>query len=138
MSDLLYYYNEMILKWSPGMIFIYEGDNDIAGGKKPFKILRTTRELIAKIKSDLPETEVIIISPKPSIARWHIIPKYRRLNRKFSRYCSENSNLEFADVWEVMLDEKGMVYQDIFIEDGLHMNQKGYDLWAGFLRKYFE
>jgi lysophospholipase L1-like esterase len=29
-----------------------------------------------------------------------------------------------------MLDEDGIVMQDIFLEDGLHMNKKGYDIWA--------
>ena len=97
--------------------------------------------IIAKTKEDkidLPQTEVVIISPKPSIARWHLAPKYNRLNRKFSRYCNKNSNLEFANVWNVMLDKDGMVFQDIFLEDGLHMNKKGYDLWAGLLREYLK
>ena len=138
MSDLLYFYNELILKRSPERIFIYEGDNDIADNKRPSKIFNTTKELIGKIKIDLPETEVILISPKPSIARWHLFPRYKRLNRKLSRYCSKNSSLEFANVWDVMLDENGMVFQDIFEEDGLHMNKKGYDLWAGLLREYLK
>ena len=39
---------------------------------------------------------------------------------------------------KVMLDENGMVFQDIFVEDNLHMNKKGYDLWAGFLGEYLK
>ena len=138
MSDLLFFYNELILIRSPGRIFIYEGDNDINDNKRPSEILKNTKQLIDKIKIDLPQTEVVIISPKPSIARWHLAPKYNRLNRKFSRYCNKNSNLEFANVWNVMLDKDGMVFQDIFLEDGLHMNKKGYDLWAGLLREYLK
>jgi lysophospholipase L1-like esterase len=138
MSDLIYYYNEIIFKWSPSQIFIYEGDNDINDNKRPAEILRTTRKLIGRIQIDLPETEVIIISPKPSIARWDLAPRYQRLNRKLSRYCDKNPNLEFADVWKVMLDENGMVFQDIFVEDNLHMNKKGYDLWAEFLGEYLQ
>ena len=128
MSDLLYYYEELILKISPHVIFIYEGDNDIADKKRPSGIIKTTKELVGKIKTDLPETEIILISPKPSIRRWDLTPKYERLNRKLSKYCEKTQSLEFADVWSAMLDEEGMVYQDIFLGDGLHMNEKGYDV----------
>ena len=33
-SDLLYFYNQLILKQKPDILFIYEGDNDIAANKK--------------------------------------------------------------------------------------------------------
>jgi lysophospholipase L1-like esterase len=29
-----------------------------------------------------------------------------------------------------MLDNKGNVFKDVFLEDGLHMNKKGYDIWG--------
>ena len=34
MSDLLYYSDSVIIKYKPVRVFIYEGDNDIAAGKK--------------------------------------------------------------------------------------------------------
>ena len=68
-SDLLHFYNEMIVKPAPEILFIYEGDNDLASNKKPKKILKEAKELAGKIQQDLPETRVIFISPKPSISR---------------------------------------------------------------------
>jgi lysophospholipase L1-like esterase len=35
-----------------------------------------------------------------------------------------------------MLDSDGNVMQDIFIEDGLHLNEKGYSIWTSTLKKY--
>jgi len=37
-----------------------------------------------------------------------------------------------------MLDENGDVFEDIFIDDGLHMNKKGYDLWAKVISEFLE
>jgi lysophospholipase L1-like esterase len=37
-----------------------------------------------------------------------------------------------------MLGENGNVFQDLFIEDGLHMNKKGYDLWAKVISQHLE
>jgi hypothetical protein len=82
------------------------------------------RKLVKMIQEDLPQTKVVFISPKPSIARKHLKAKYEKLNRKLSRYCNRKSYLEFADVWNNMLDNDGNVYEDIFIDDGLHMNKR--------------
>jgi lysophospholipase L1-like esterase len=138
-SDLLYFYNEMIVKPAPEILFIYEGDNDVASNKKPGKILKEAKQLAGKIKKDLPETRVVFISPKPSIARVHLKNTYIKFNKKLKKYCEKNDNIEFADVWYPMLDNKGNVYKDVFLEDGLHMNKKGYDIWGnvigGFLKE---
>lgn len=137
-SDLIYYYDDLILKRKPDILFVYEGDNDIASDKKPKQILKDAKLLVTKIKKDLPETKIILISPKPSIARKHLKKEYLKTNKKLKKYCKRTDNLEFADVWDPMHDENGNLYEDIFIKDGLHMNKKGYDIWAGVLEKYLD
>ncbi len=129
-SDLLYFYGELILKPKPEILLIYEGDNDIASNKKTRTIINEVKELTAKIKCDLPGTKIIFISPKPSIARVHLKNEYIRFNKKLKNYCNRQENVQYADVWSPMLDKKGNVFKDIFIEDGLHMNKKGYDIWG--------
>lgn len=137
-SDLIFYYDQLILKQKPEILFIYEGDNDIAGEKKPGLIKRQAKELYKRIRLDLPETKIIFISPKPSIARVNLKKDYEKLNRRLKRVCNRKDNLEFADVWYPMLDENGDVFQDIFIEDGLHMNKKGYDIWGKVISQYLQ
>lgn len=137
-SDLIYFYDELITKHKSEILFIYEGDNDIAGNKKPNKILKEAKGLFARIQKDLPETKVVLISPKPSIARKNLKKEYIKLNKKLERYCKKQDNLEFADVWSIMLDEKGNVFEDVFLEDDLHMNKKGYDLWAKVIGRFLE
>ena len=137
-SDLIYFYNELITKYKPDYLFIYEGDNDIAAKKKPGKIYKQAKGLVKQIKTDLPKTKVIIIAAKPSIARWNLSKQYIKLNRKLEKFCNKQANVDFADVWKIMLDKNGNVFQDIFIEDGLHMNKKGYALWKKEFDKYLE
>ncbi len=137
-SDLLYFYDKLITKQTPDILFIYEGDNDIAAGKKTSKIIKQAKELVTQIKADLPQTTIIFIAPKPSIARWNLKKDYKKLNKKLKKFCIKQDNTEFADVWNIMLDEKGNVYTDIFIEDGLHMNKKGYDLWAKVIGEFLK
>lgn len=137
-SDLIYFYDELILKPKPEILFIYEGDNDINDKKKPGKILKEAKQLTVKIKKDLPETRIIFISPKPSIARVHLKNEYIKFNKKLQKYCKKQENTGFADVWFPMLDSHGNVYKDVFLEDGLHMNKKGYDIWAKVMEGFME
>lgn len=137
-SDLLYFYNEMIVKPSPDFVFIYEGDNDLASNKKPRKILKEAKELSKKIQRDLPETRVVFISPKPSISRIKLKNSYITFNKKLKKYCEKNGKLEFADVWYPMLDNNGNVFKDVFLEDGLHMNKKGYDIWGKVIAEFLQ
>jgi lysophospholipase L1-like esterase len=103
--------------------------------KKPKTILTDTERIIEKIKRNYSDTEIVLIAAKPSLARWHLKRKYKKLNRKFQRLCKNDPSLEFADIWDTMLDGR-KVREDIFIEDGLHMNAKGYALWLPVIRTF--
>ena len=134
-SDLYQYYQELILQYNPKKVFIYEGDNDVASKKRTKDIIENTRQIVSKIKENNNATQVVIIAAKPSIARWSLKRRYRRLNRAFEKLCEQDSSLEYANVWDIMLDGK-KVRQDIFIGDGLHMNSKGYDLWFSVIKPF--
>ncbi len=134
-SDLSYYVYDLILRFNPKKVFIYEGDNDIFAKKKPNKIRRTIQDIIDGIHRNDSTTQVVFIATKPSIARWNLKGKYKRLNRKMERLAAENPLVGYADVWYPMLDGR-KVKQDIFIEDGLHMNAKGYQIWYDVLKPF--
>lgn len=134
-SDLIGYCDELILRFKPRKVFIYEGDNDISAGKKTKEIIRDISTIISKIRAQDATTEIVLIAAKPSLARWNFKRDYRRLNRKFRKLSRRDVQMDYADVWKPMLDHK-KVKEDLFIEDGLHMNAKGYDIWFEVLKPY--
>ncbi len=134
-SDLSYYIYDVILRFHPKKVFIYEGDNDIFAKKTPNTIIETIQDIIDGIHRNDSTTQVVLIAAKPSIARWNLKGKYKRLNRKFERLAKGNPSVAYADVWNPMLDGNN-VKQDIFIEDGLHMNAKGYQIWYDALKPF--
>jgi len=138
MSDLLYYVDELILNYSPDKIIIYEGDNDIASGKTTSEIIITTKELIRKIERKIPDAEIILISVKPSPARWVLKEEYESLNKKFEIFGQKNNNVSYVDVWNAMLDETGNPKKELFLNDGLHMNKSGYNLWGKEITKFLD
>ena len=42
--------------------------------------------------------------------------------------------MEFLDVATPMLNEDGSIKDDIFVQDNLHMNAKGYAIWTKVIR----
>ncbi|MBT8320659.1 MAG: G-D-S-L family lipolytic protein [Eudoraea sp.] len=134
-SDLLFYAAELILRYQPRKVFIYEGDNDLSEGKRPGKILKHINAILARIWLNYPGTEVVLISAKPSIVRWNRRRAFKRLNRRFKRMAKKQPNIGYVDVWTPMLSGKKLK-KDLFIEDGLHMNQKGYELWKQAIDPY--
>ena len=134
-TDLLAFLDELVLQYKPSTVFIYEGDNDIERKKKPAEILRVTGEIVSRIKQEESTNSIVIISAKPSISRWHLRRKYRRLNRKFKKMCEKDPVMEFANIWDPMLENKKLK-KDLFIEDGLHLNEKGYDIWYDVIKEF--
>ncbi len=136
MSDLLFYLEDLVLQYHPEQVFIYEGDNDVSEGKKAGRIRREARKVAEGITLSNPGAHICFISAKPSLARWELRTEYNKVNNSLSAYAASNEGIEFIDVWGVMVNPDGTPKKDIFIEDGLHMNKAGYDLWAGEIIKY--
>jgi len=132
-SDLLYYLDELVLDFNPSKVIIYEGDNDISSGHKINFILKNIKSIIKKIEEKNKYVQIILISAKPSIMRWDLRKKYIQLNKKYKNLALKNNNIHFADIWSQMIDS-GELKTDIFIEDGLHLNEKGYKIWEKVLR----
>nr|WP_299174424.1 GDSL-type esterase/lipase family protein [uncultured Allomuricauda sp.] len=133
--DLERFLDELILNYDPKQVFIYEGDNDISSKRKPKAIEGTIHDIVEELQRRSPEMEIVLISAKPSISRWHLKRKYKRLNKKLSKLAAEMKNVRYADVWSIMLNKRKLKTH-LFIEDGLHMNRQGYDLWYAVLKDY--
>lgn len=133
--DLFEHLQPLVLSYKPKMVFIYEGDNDINFRKRPKRVIRITKKIIDTIWQHYPETEVVLISSKPSIVRWHLKKRYIKLNLKLKEFAERTPRVAFANVWDIMLMNE-VINESLFIEDGLHMNQKGYDLWYEVIKSF--
>ena len=138
MSDLLHYTDDLVVKHKPATVCVYEGDNDLEAGKNVLGIINDFMSFIGKMNAELPDVQLVFISPKPSIARWELRDNYMYLNKALSAALEHFDNCYFVDVWTPMFDSEGYLRQDLFIEDGLHMNDKGYEIWTTEVRKVLD
>jgi lysophospholipase L1-like esterase len=136
-SELVYYFDQLILPYQAKKIFIYEGDNDLASGVDIKTIMAANDTLLKLIRSKVSKkVKVYFISPKPSLARKALKENYLAYNKTLKAWIDQQKNVTFIDVWPVLTDEKGDVKTDIFVSDGLHLNKKGYDLWSAEIGKH--
>jgi lysophospholipase L1-like esterase len=138
MSDLLYYSDSVIIKYKPVQVFIYEGDNDIAAGKKAGDVIWAAMELFGKMIKKIPDIQIVIISVKPSVLRWNLKDEYLKLNIQYELLSLSNKNIKFVDVWTPLLNKEGSPKKEIFISDSLHINKLGYDIWAREIKKFIK
>lgn len=135
-TDLIHYADRVIFPYKPSMIFVYEGDNDIAQGDTPETILANAKKLRGMIRNALGNTPVVFISPKPSLARWNLKAEYESVNSVLKKYAEAEPDTEFADVWTPSLGNDGKVLDNIFLKDDLHMNARGYQIWQKVLTPF--
>jgi lysophospholipase L1-like esterase len=128
-ADANHYADRVVLKYKPRVIVFYSGDNDIAGGKPPHEVFDNFQEFVDRIHNELPEARILVLSIKPSIARQKFWPKMKETNALIAKLADEDSRLDYIDIATPMLAGAELPSADFFLDDGLHLNAKGYALW---------
>ena len=91
---------------------------------------------VSRVRAKLPKAKIAYISIKPSLARVKPMEQMRTANGLISGYAAKNKNLVFIDVFTPMLNQAGQPRPELFIQDGLHMNREGYDIWRKVIAPY--
>ena len=125
-----------MLPYKPRQIVLYAGDNDVAGGKSPETVLADFEQFVKVVHAKLPKTYISFITIKPSLSRWKLSGKMAKSNALVRDACAKDKRLDYIDIWEPMLGDNHKPKPDLFLRDGLHMNDKGYALWASIVKPH--
>ncbi len=127
--DSVFFADRIVLPYAPKTILLYAGDNDIADGKTAGAVLKDFQRFARKVHQTLPKTRILFISIKPSLKRWHLAPEMAKANAQIRDFTQNDNRLDFVDIWIPMLDKTRRPEKSLFVDDGLHINRKGYQLW---------
>ena len=127
--DSVNYFDRAVLPYQPRLIVLYAGGNDINAGKTPERVESDFKNFVALVKQKLPGARVACISIAGNPARWKQVDQVREANRRIEAMCKADPQLAFINVFPHMLGPDGTPKPDIFVEDKLHMNEKGYAIW---------
>ncbi len=130
LSDSVAYAGQIVLPYKPNLVLLYAGDNDLANGKSPERVLADFKAFVQRVQAALPETRIAYLAVKPSIARRRLLAQIRATNRLIKDYTESAPGLTFVDVFTPILGPSGEPQPELFAPDGLHLNPRGYALWA--------
>lgn len=129
-----WFYKKNFKGLAPDAVMIYAGDNDLGDGRHPEEVVLFFRTLLFQIRQDYGNIPVTFVSIKPSPSRWYLEGSIRYTNSNIKKITKEDKNFYFVDIYEAMLDASGKPNNNYFIEDGLHLNKKGYKVWYDIIK----
>jgi lysophospholipase L1-like esterase len=136
LADANRYFEQLVTRYHPRQVVLYAGDNDIAGGAAPEQVAEAFRTFAERLHRELPDTRLIFISIKPSLARFAQYGQMQAANRQIQQYTKTHRWAQFVDVGPPMLGSDGKPKPELFQGDGLHMTPAGYAIWTKTLRPY--
>jgi lysophospholipase L1-like esterase len=139
LSHAIMYADQIILPYKPKQVVVYSGENDIAVGNVNADSVKTRFvKLFNLIRKDLPKASILYVSIKPSPSRQHLMPEMAKANSIICEFLKKKKNTTFINIYPLMLDENGNPRKELFVDDMLHMNQKGYAIWIKALKPHLK
>ncbi len=132
--EVLLFSNRYLTTHKPDIVVFYCGENDIAEGASPADVLASFKTFVRVLETKMPDAELVYITMKPSVSRWHLWEQYKAGDALIQEFAKTKDFIKIMDCSQSMLAKNGEVKKDIFIEDNLHMNAKGYAGWTAQLR----
>lgn len=137
-ADVLEFFDRVVTPYKPAKIVFYSGDNDVDKGMAPAEVIADYKTFLDRVAESLPDAEVLVLSIKPSIARWDMWPAMQEVNAAVKQMAEERERVSFLDVSTVMLKDDGQPDETIYVRDKLHMNETGYERWTKIVRPFVE
>ena len=131
LEDLITYRYDVIFPYSPRQIVMYCGENDFASSDtiSVAIVMQRFKTLFGFIRDKFPKVPFAYVAMKPSPSRAHLMPKFSDANLQIKKYLAGFKDTKYIDVYSKMLKLDATPMTDIFLDDNLHMNPKGYAIW---------
>jgi lysophospholipase L1-like esterase len=129
--DLIRYTDDIVIPYHPAQIVVYSGENDLAydSSLSAGEVAARFEQWFRLVRARLGILPLVYVSIKPSPSREAIRPRVVRANRLIRDFLAKQPKARYADVYSPMLLPDGSPRPDLFIEDRLHMNARGYAIW---------
>ncbi len=131
-----------ILPFHPAKIVLMEGINDLSHNLSSSEIAQSVSNTIDRIQRESPKTKLILQSLLPINEDFKT---YKRLEGKTDTVAVINSALEavaknkgidFVNLYPLFVETGSNKMRKELSTDGLHLNEKGYEIWAAELKKH--
>ena len=141
-SQGMYNRLDLVLPCHPKKIFFECGANDLSHGWTVERVFQGITRVLATIRERSPKTELYVQSVLPlneEVGTWKYLKGKDdliiQLNNKLKEYCA-NHALTYIDLYTPLLGAHPKTMKAEYCRDGLHLTEKGYEVWAKTIRPY--
>ena len=136
--DSTHFAPRILYPLKPETIVFYAGDNDIANKKRPKQVAEDMQEFVKQTRKALAGVHIIYIPIKPSPKRWQQYETQTKANRLIQQHYQGEKWFTYLDIIPPMLNEDGEPRPELYVEDDLHLSEKGYAIWNKALMKVLD
>ena len=121
-------------KYMALVMFVGNGVVGAPEDHTPDQIENLTRYILSVSQNHQPEAPVFLIEITPCEKRFDAWPKIRAVNARLREVALSTPDTYFIPTASDYLKADGMPRPELFVEDRLHLNDAGYDLWSKLIR----
>jgi lysophospholipase L1-like esterase len=137
-SDWLNWLDELVFCHNPKKIFINLGFNDLHHLEQLPDVYDNFVKVVTTLKERLPDVRVYINSVTHCSPFVKFFKDEVRLNKMIKEYCDNSDYLVYIDVNKLFTKRGKMIknMDEFCIDDNLHLNEKGYKIWAPYVMDF--
>jgi lysophospholipase L1-like esterase len=118
----------------PDIIFLMTGINNILSER--YDITVPYREIVRNLTTWYKGAKVVVQSLLPVDMPWIINDTIKTINRHLSDIAREHDDADYLDVYSCFVDKNGKPIRGLLSDDGVHLAEKGYEVWAAKVEKH--
>lgn len=145
-DDILKNMNDSVYRYNPSDVVILIGINDILyKNSSTNEVTKKIEKLTKQIKKHNPYCNIYIQSIYPTNDKWKkehndsvpdesiLKEKILKINKNIKKYCKENK-ITYINVHDSLVNKDGYL-DNKYTNDGLHPNEKGYEIITKIIKK---
>jgi len=127
---------------NPKIIVLLIGTNNV-GNKSPVEndprfteIPRGVKAILDQFRQKAPRAEIVLMGIFPRNDNMAVMPIINSVNSEIAKFA-DGKQIRFLNINDKMAGKDDKLFEGIAVPDGLHLDVKGYQVWADALKPIF-
>lgn len=110
--------------------------NEAESEAKAADVARGIKAILDLCRLKAPQAVIVLMGVFPRNDNIAVMPTIDRINKKLKK-LADGKKIKFLNINKKMADKTGKLFPGVTVADGLHLDVKGYQLWADALKPVF-
>jgi lysophospholipase L1-like esterase len=114
------------------------GNNSPQGSDDPRikDVTRGIKAILDVCRQKAPSATIVLMGITPRNDNMSVMPIINEINRRIAKFA-DGKKIRYLNINDKLADKDGKLLEGMVIKDGLHLDVKGYQVWADALKPVF-